>query len=179
MRNIVFGTMYIDFYGVKSVINHKTGERIEVQFYERGWSTESYITANVYDSNNEIQYKLKGSWFDKISLVNCKTGEEELIWTQDEPIKDFERQFGFNKLAVLLNYVNDEMKQVLPMSDTRLRGDQRLFEEGKVDEADAEKQRVEIKQRVARKNRADQCIEWEANFFTEQSHRFIEGERRY
>jgi hypothetical protein len=37
------------------------------------------------------------------------------------------------------------MRTVLPLSDTRLRGDQRLFEEGKNDEADDEKIRLEVK----------------------------------
>jgi hypothetical protein len=39
------------------------------------------------------------------------------------------------------------MRAMLPPSDTRLRGDQRLFEEGKVEEADEEKIRLEVKQR--------------------------------
>tara|TARA_B110000285_G_C15108633_1_gene609620 strand:+ start:1976 stop:2089 length:114 start_codon:yes stop_codon:yes gene_type:complete len=37
------------------------------------------------------------------------------------------------------------MQAMLPPSDTRLRGDQRLWEEGKEDEADEEKVRLEVK----------------------------------
>jgi hypothetical protein len=59
--------------------------------------------------------------------------------------------FGFEMISVNLNYINEELRQQLPPSDTRLRGDQRLYEEGRVDEADEEKIRLEVKQRKNRK----------------------------
>jgi len=61
--------------------------------------------------------------------------------------EDAKKQFGFNQCAIQCNYITDEMRAMLPPSDTRLRGDQRLFEEGKVEEADEEKIRLEVKQR--------------------------------
>ena len=68
--------------------------------------------------------------------------------------------FGFEMISVNLNYINEELRQQLPPCDTRLRGDQRLFEEGQVDEADEEKIRLEVKQRKARKLREDAGGEW-------------------
>jgi hypothetical protein len=53
--------------------------------------------------------------------------------------------FNFNLVAINLNFISDELRRVLPPSDTRLRGDQRLYEEGKSDEADIEKVRLEVK----------------------------------
>ena len=53
--------------------------------------------------------------------------------------------FGFNSLAINLNYINDDMKELLPPTDTRLRGDARFYENGQVDEADEEKIRLEVK----------------------------------
>jgi len=43
------------------------------------------------------------------------------------------------------NYINDELRQFIAPTDTRLRNDERLFEEGLVDEADEEKIRLEVK----------------------------------
>jgi len=46
-----------------------------------------------------------------------------------------------------LNYLSEEMKHsgYLPPTDSRYRGDQRLFEHGKWEEADVEKVRLEVK----------------------------------
>lgn len=55
----------------------------------------------------------------------------------------------------------------LAPTDSRLRGDQRLFEQGKLAEADEEKIRLEIIQRAQRKERADNNEEYRPKFFTE------------
>ena len=74
--------------------------------------------------------------------------------------------FGFNRLSINLNYVNPDMLAVISHTDTRIREDERLYEEGKVDEADEEKVRLEVKQRKARKLREDNGGDhWTPNFF--------------
>ena len=52
----------------------------------------------------------------------------------------------------MMNYLSEEMKRggIAP-TDSRFRMDQRLFEEGKVDEADEAKIAIELKQRNANK----------------------------
>jgi hypothetical protein len=46
-----------------------------------------------------------------------------------------------------VNYVTQEMKDsgYIPGTDSRLRGDQSLFEQGRMEEADVEKIRLEVK----------------------------------
>ena len=61
--------------------------------------------------------------------------------------------YGFNKFTVNLNYLDDEMKQYLPPTDTRFRPDQRLYEAFKIEEAETEKYRLEEKQRATRKEK--------------------------
>lgn len=59
--------------------------------------------------------------------------------------------------------MSDELKQkdeatnktLIAPTDSRFRGDQRFFEDGKVQEADDEKVRLEIKQRKARADHAE------------------------
>ena len=58
-------------------------------------------------------------------------------------------------ISLLLNYLPDDLKQsggkdpngkfVIAPSDSRFRGDMRLFEDGKWEEADVEKVRLEVK----------------------------------
>ena len=60
-----------------------------------------------------------------------------------------ERYYNFTELACQLN----EMEEGLAPTDSRLRPDQRLMEEGKWDDANDEKLRLEEKQRAARRQR--------------------------
>jgi len=107
------------------------------------------------------------------------TGEKELLWEEQPVIEDYKRMFWLGMLGVNLNYKCDEMVGVLAPTDSRFRPDQRLLEEGLIDESDEEKIRLEIKQRAARKLRSDQGIEWVPNFFKEIPHPFLEGEKAY
>jgi hypothetical protein len=54
---------------------------------------------------------------------------------------------------------------VIAPSDSRFRGDQRLFEDGKWVEADEEKLRLEVKQRAARKKHTDDGTQHTFQFF--------------
>lgn len=63
--------------------------------------------------------------------------------------------YYFTEFAVQLN----EPEQGVPPTDSRLRPDQRLMEEGRWDEANQEKLRLEEKQRTARKAREAAAVE--------------------
>lgn len=73
---------------------------------------------------------------------------QHVIWSVlNRP--DAERYYNFTELACQLN----EMEEGLAPTDSRKRPDQRLMEEGKWDEANDEKLRLEEKQRSARRQR--------------------------
>ena len=59
--------------------------------------------------------------------------------------------YGFNTYTLQLNLLTDALKDRLPPTDSRFRPDLRLWEEGKVDEASAEKSRLEDNQRKRKK----------------------------
>ena len=54
-----------------------------------------------------------------------------------------EEYYGFSYFAIGLNELLEKQKDELPCTDCRFRPDQRLLENGCVQEADAEKRRVE------------------------------------
>lgn len=57
--------------------------------------------------------------------------------------------YHFSGLALTLN----EQEDGVGLTDSRLRPDQRLMEDGRWDEANSEKQRLEEKQRAVRRRR--------------------------
>lgn len=62
--------------------------------------------------------------------------------------------YYFSSLALTLN----EAEEGVAPTDSRRRPDQRLMEEGQWDEANAEKQRLEEKQRFARREREREAV---------------------
>jgi len=66
-------------------------------------------------------------------MVSCKTEERECIFESLDDIEDSKKMFNFGILAINLNYKCQEMEGFVAPTDTRFRGDQRLFEEGMVD----------------------------------------------
>lgn len=62
--------------------------------------------------------------------------------------------YYFSTLALTLN----EPEEGVAPTDSRRRPDQRLMEEGRWDEANAEKQRLEEKQRIVRREREREAV---------------------
>lgn len=59
--------------------------------------------------------------------------------------------YGMNYFALQLNLMSENMKKLLPPTDSRLRPDIRLWERGLAKEAGAEKTRLEKNQRDRKK----------------------------
>ena len=59
--------------------------------------------------------------------------------------------YGFTRFAIELNEFTENIKDELPQTDSRYRPDQRNLEEGQVEKAELEKQRIEDMQRKRRR----------------------------
>ena len=81
--------------------------------------------------------------------VSRKSGSSsyDLLWKMSEPRSDPSKQYGFSNFAVELNEITSDIKDSLPPTDSRLRPDQRMVEEGQMDEAEEVKNKLEEKQR--------------------------------
>ena len=72
-----------------------------------------------------------------------------MLWKKAPMPAESEKYYNFSRFACELN----EMEDGVSPTDSRLRPDQRLMEEGRWDEANTEKVRLEEKQREVRKRR--------------------------
>uniref|UniRef100_A0A8C1XV40 Oxysterol-binding protein n=1 Tax=Cyprinus carpio TaxID=7962 RepID=A0A8C1XV40_CYPCA len=88
-----------------------------------------------------------------------------LIWRISPRPDNSGKYYAFTSFALQLNELNAEMERVLPQTDCRLRPDIRALENGDIDAASAEKNRLEEKQRTARKNRSKSDEEWKIRWF--------------
>ncbi|XP_019718176.1 oxysterol-binding protein 1-like isoform X2 [Hippocampus comes] len=173
VHNIIVGKLWIDQSGEIDVVNHKTGDRCHLKFTPYSYFSRDVprkVTGVVTDKDGKAHYVLSGTWDEKMEFSRImqssksesgaegkqrtvyQTLKAKEIWRKNPLPEGAENMYYFSSLALTLN----EPEEGVAPTDSRWRPDQRLMEEGHWDEANAEKQRLEEKQRIARRER-----EWE------------------
>ncbi|XP_054836106.1 oxysterol-binding protein-related protein 2 isoform X1 [Eublepharis macularius] len=93
----------------------------------------------------------------------------KLLWRISSRPPNSSQMYNFTSFAVTLNELEKGMEEILAPTDCRLRPDIRHMENGEIDLASKEKERLEEKQRAARKERAKEETEWRTRWFYQGS----------
>lgn len=160
-KNLVAGVKYIEHVGEMRVDNHDTGEYALVNFKEAktggGFFSSgsnvldrNKIEAKFFDCQGSLIKEVHGKWNETLSEV-VGPDQYTVIWRSKAPeILEPQEYYGFTQFAMGLNEVTALEKDKLPVTDTRQRKDQALFENGLIAQAEEEKTRVEQLQRERR-----------------------------
>uniref|UniRef100_A0A3Q2QJ89 Oxysterol-binding protein n=1 Tax=Fundulus heteroclitus TaxID=8078 RepID=A0A3Q2QJ89_FUNHE len=175
VHNIIVGKLWIDQSGEIDVVNHKTGDRCHLKFAPYSYFSRDVprkVTGVVTDKDGKAHYVLSGTWDEKMEfsrIMQSSKGENgtegkqrtvyqtlkpKEIWRKNPLPDGAENMYYFSSLALTLN----EPEEGVAPTDSRRRPDQRLMEEGRWDEANAEKQRLEEKQRSTRREREKDAV---------------------
>jgi len=163
VHNIVIGKLWIDNCGEMELINHTTNDKCYMKFepYSYFGGTPKKVTGTINSTSGKVEWVLNGTWDTKMegSKVigeSSKGGKQSLeigvtktLWKRNPIAPEADKYYMFTKFACELNETEDG---VAP-TDSRLRPDQRLMENGKWEEANSEKVRLEEKQRAVRRKR--------------------------
>ncbi|XP_072304773.1 oxysterol-binding protein-related protein 2b isoform X2 [Eucyclogobius newberryi] len=88
-----------------------------------------------------------------------------LLWRIDSRPPHSATMYNFTNFAMALNELEPGMEAILAPTDCRFRPDIRAMENGNIDEASREKERLEEKQRSARKERNKSEEDWSTRWF--------------
>lgn len=154
MRNLLAGNKYLEHVGELQVTNENTGQKAVIEFKEGnmwgGQSSRNQVSGQVFDDKGKKVTELKGKWSD--NLARQRDAENyQVLWEAHEMPKDTVDYYGFTYFAMSLNEMTKDLEGVLPPTDSRLRPDQKAFEEGNVEQAEQTKQDLESGQRQRRK----------------------------
>ena len=180
---IITGSPTVDNYGAMAIKNWTTGEVCTLDFKQRGWKASSafQVTGKVTGKDGVTKWSIGGRWNDKIyarstpgfedeKIAEGKTGhagnQAFLVWEAHSRPTGI--PFNLTPFVVTLNDPNPQLIPRLPPTDTRLRPDQRAMEDGEYDFAATEKNRVEEKQRAARRVREAKGEEFKPKWFVKQ-----------
>uniref|UniRef100_A0A674D459 Oxysterol-binding protein n=1 Tax=Salmo trutta TaxID=8032 RepID=A0A674D459_SALTR len=166
VHNILSGRRWIEHYGEITIRNTKSSACICKLTFVKGnyWSSNvNEVQGFVMDQEGKVVHRLFGKWHE--GLYCGVPPSARCIWRPGSMPTDYELYYGFTRFAIELNELCPEMQDLLPPTDARFRPDQRHLEEGNVEMAASEKQRIEDMQRTRRKWQDENDIKHEPRFF--------------
>ncbi|KAM6994908.1 oxysterol-binding protein-related protein 3 isoform 2-T2 [Tautogolabrus adspersus] len=152
IHNILSGQRWIEHYGEISIRNSASDIcQCKITFVKaKYWnSSVNEIEGTITDNKGKVTRRLFGKWHEAVFCGDPPSAT--CVWRANAMPVDHEQYFGFTKFAIELNELDPSLKQLLPPTDTRLRVDQRLLEEGNLEAAEEHKQRIEQLQRERRR----------------------------
>uniref|UniRef100_A0A8C0ERX3 Oxysterol-binding protein n=1 Tax=Bubo bubo TaxID=30461 RepID=A0A8C0ERX3_BUBBB len=166
IHNILSGRRWIEHYGEITIRNTKSSVCIcKLTFVKVNYwnSNVNEVQGVVIDQEGKVVHRLFGKWHE--GLYCGVAPSAKCIWRPGSMPTNYERYYGFTRFAIELNELDPLLKDLLPTTDARFRPDQRLLEEGNVEAASSEKQRIEELQRGRRRYMEENSIEYVPKFF--------------
>lgn len=153
------GTKYLEHIGKITVSNDCGPEKATIEFKPGttfgGEASRNKVEIKVLDADGQVQATVTGRWDSEL----IQNDPDELIFEAAPWPKRAADFYGFTQFAIELNEITEDIQGRLPATDSRLRPDQRLFEEGKITEAEVVKSDLEERQR-ARRKRGEHVPTW-------------------
>lgn len=159
--NLILGKLYCDHYGTMRIEgNHSYSCKLKFKEQSIIERNPHQVQGVVQDKNGKTVATLFGKWDESMHYVDGDFSgkgkglesllEAHLLWKRSKPPK-IPTRYNLTRFAMTLNELTPGLKEKLPPTDSRLRPDQRCLENGEYELANAEKLRLEQRQRQARK----------------------------
>ncbi|XP_048026109.1 oxysterol-binding protein-related protein 7 isoform X2 [Megalobrama amblycephala] len=168
IHNVLSQQRYLEHYGEVVIRNLNSSVcTCKITFVKsRYWGSDgskNEVQGQVLDETGNVVHRFGGFWHEGIF---CDTlPNPQCVWKPNPQPKNYLLYYGFSSFAMEMNELIPDLKALLPPTDTRLRPDQRLLEEGKIQETDKKKDEIEEKQRERRKILAKKGEEHIPRFF--------------
>ncbi|XP_067858063.1 oxysterol-binding protein-related protein 3 isoform X1 [Heptranchias perlo] len=170
IHNILSGQRWIEHYG-EILIRNKNSSicQCKLTFVKaKYWNSNvNEVEGTIMDQNGKVVNRLFGRWHEGIYYGAPPSAT--CIWRPNSMPKDFEQYYGLTKFSLGLNELEADAKSYLPRTDTRFRPDQRHLEDGNIEAAESQKERIEQLQRERRRILEENNVTHQPRFFR-QSH---------
>ena len=167
INNLILGKIYVDHHGIMRIRCHGSNMCARVRFKEAGLLFDKnprQVEGVIEKDGRKLDSpRLEGHW-DKLVAATWADSRREILWQKSKPPEDPTR-YNLTRFAIQLNELTPNLEGKIAPTDCRLRPDQSYTEKGMWEEANIEKQRLEHKQRAARKA-AEQGVPLKPRWFT-------------
>ncbi|GMH09520.1 hypothetical protein Nepgr_011361 [Nepenthes gracilis] len=161
INNLILGKVYCDHHGIMHIRGNRQYS-CELTFRKHSILDRNprQVHGFVEDSMGSRVATLFGKWDESMHYVmgdgNGKQKDHNslcdasLLWERTKSPHSLNR-YNLTSFAITLNELTPGLQEKLPPTDSRLRPDQRHLENGEYEKANAEKLRLEKRQRMSRK----------------------------
>jgi len=170
LHNILIGKMCVEHYGELHITNLLTNDTCKVFFKKCGFfqSVDKRIEGWIKNKEGINVVNLEGKWNESLSGTWLMPTEDSQIDSNQQVWKVYDDnftkdKFKFTKFALTLNDIEDE--DYLPPTDSRLRLDRKLLQQGEVSQATKLKKILEERKRGDKKKREEEEKIWEPSWF--------------
>ncbi|XP_076958552.1 oxysterol-binding protein-related protein 2A-like [Bidens hawaiensis] len=178
--NLILGKVYCDHHGTMHIRGNREYS-CKLKFKEQSILERNprQVHGFVEDVSGKKHSTLFGKWDDSMYYINGvkqkDASDAKLLWQRTMTPVNLTR-YNLTSFAITLNELTPGLKEKLPPTDSRLRPDQRHLENGEYDMANAEKLRLETRQRMSRKLQENG---WKARWFEKDgesgTYRYVGG----
>ncbi|CCU81571.1 oxysterol-binding protein 1 [Blumeria hordei DH14] len=167
LRNVVMGEKYIEPVGSVTVTNESTGAHAVIEFKQKGifGGRSEDVEAKAQNADRNEPSILIGNWTNSLRVIEAGKQASQEIWCVGELIDNPSQKYGLTSFAATLNEITSIEKDRLPITDSRLRPDQRAAEEGNLEEAERLKVILEERQRNRRRQLEERGEVWIPRWF--------------
>lgn len=156
----MMGTKYLEHCGKMSIKNTTSGMSCALDFKEGGyWGPANVVAGAICCSSGDVVGSVEGKWDEQMSR-KLDSSHLHVLWRINPFPKNVMECYGFTSFGVTLNELTPDLDGHLPPTDSRRRPDVRALEEGDLDTAEHEKQRVEDLQRQRRNEGQERSPRW-------------------
>ncbi|CAG9854060.1 unnamed protein product [Phyllotreta striolata] len=169
VHNIIVGKLWVDQHGDMEITGNGNAAGIKcilkyIPYSYFSKDSQRRVKGVVIDTDGNVKWVVNGTWDNQVDIapVIGASDSNDSIYETDQPIVAWKRRYPppdaekFYNFTILAAQLNEPEPGVAP-TDSRMRPDQRLMEEGNWDESNKEKVRLEEKQRSARRQRQSEA----------------------
>ncbi|KAH9721341.1 Oxysterol-binding protein-related protein 2A [Citrus sinensis] len=159
--NLILGKIYCDHHGTMEIhgncqysckLKFKEQSILDRNPHQVNGFVEDVLgkkVATLFGKWDNSMYYISGDGSGKLKDGNVSP-DASLLWKSNKAPLNLTR-YNLTSFAITLNELTPGLQEKLPPTDSRLRPDQRHLENGEYEKANAEKQRLERRQRMSRK----------------------------
>ena len=183
LKGILTNKLHYDFTGEINITSPDYPNIICRIEYISDYNEEGIIKGLIVEGedieNGEIIYKIGGNWKKEIFITDKDDNDKNVLFTvkEEEFFKNSVENYIIPPYCCNLNYLPDNLKEIIPVSDTRNRPDQKEYEIGSTEKSQEIKAVLEemqvYKQDILDKSNKEHQPIYFTNEYNEDSKDFV------
>ena len=168
LKGIINNKMYYDFYGDIYIKTPSSSEIVaNIKFESEKKNIELGQFYGEVKNGGNIIYKLGGNWKKEIYITDKDNNNKEILFNvpQLNFYNNTSEHYEMLEYNYNFNYLDDKLKNILPISDTRFRPDKKEYENGNDEKAQEIKSKLEVNQVKRQEIYDNNQKEYKPNYF--------------